>query len=414
VDKLRVPGPPSQLRRFPLRWLGLYLGLWFMPAPLGQLPWVGGFLKNVVASAKERGAQWFSGLWPGSEGLAIRFSGGSDRTIDYYIAALLIVLSCLIAGLLSARRLDAPKDRQLFEWLRGYLRLVLACTMLLYGLCKVFPLQFHPPGLRILTMRVGDLTPLEIMWTFMGVSQPYTIFSGVAELIGGVLLLWPRTSLLGASILFVVMGNVVLLDLCYDVDMKLYAGHLLLAITFLIAPEAPRLARAFLPRKTAAAESSASWRSIGSALARFGIFALVAGEILHWSWTATREGAGRHPLHGIWKVEDAAVSGTPIAPHAWHSVAIQRGSFITIGRDHSRKLYKLDVTKLDAERLTLRDVDTGKPVGTLSATSKNHTELLLAGELAGEPLQLGLRRSEEPRLVSHRFQWAHDDAPKLH
>ena len=199
MDEQNVSEPPGQLRRFPLRWLAIYLGLWFFPSPLGELPWIGGTLRHAVASAKERGAQWLSGLWPGTAPVAIASSGGSDRTLDYYSAALSIVLSAVIAGLLSARRASAQRDRQLLAWLRGYMRLVLACTMLLYGLCKVFPLQFHTPGPRVLTMRIGDLLPIDVMWTFMGTSKVYTVFAGVAELLGGVLLLWKRTSLLGST-----------------------------------------------------------------------------------------------------------------------------------------------------------------------------------------------------------------------
>ncbi|HTU63174.1 MAG TPA: hypothetical protein VMF89_32160, partial [Polyangiales bacterium] len=340
----------------------------------------------------------------GGQGVDAVMSGGTDRTLDYYVVALLLIVSCVFAAALSLTR---DRDRQLLDWLSGYLRLMLACTMLLYGLCKLFPLQFHMPGPRALTMKIGELEPWEVMWLFMGVSLPYTVFAGLAEILGGALLLWRRTSLLGALILLIVMGNVALMDLCYDVDMKLYACHLVLAISVVLAPELPRLLRALLAPDSGL-RAGARWQHV----ARFAIFLLFTGQTLHWCWTATQEGSGKHPLHGIWTVQSAADGGTCRAPQDWHTVAIQRGSFTTIDRDHTRKLYKLDAQKLDSGGVTLLDVDTNKAVATLSATAKNPQELLLAGDFAGEPFQLALRRSDDTRLTTHRFAWTHDLPPQ--
>lgn len=392
------------LRRFPPRWLGCYLVLWFAPSPLGELPWIGQPLYSAIYDAKTLSARWFSSLWIGGQGVDAVISGGTDRTLDYYVVALLLIVSFLMATALSLTR---ARDRQLFDLLCGYLRLMLACTMLLYGLCKLFPLQFHMPGPRALTMKLGELEPWEVMWLFMGVSLPYTVFAGLAEILGGVMLMWRRTSLLGALILLVVMGNVALMDLCYDVDMKLYACHLVLAISVVLAPELPRLVRAVLARD-ASFRTSARWQTV----ARFTIFLLFAGQTIHWCWAATQEGSGTHPLHGIWTVQSAADSGTCPAPQSWHTVAIQRGSFTTIDRDHTRKLYKLDAQQLDAAGVTLLDADTNQPVATLTATTKNQRELLLAGDFAGEPLQLALRRNEDTRLMAHRFAWTHDLPPQ--
>lgn len=180
--------------------------------------WIGQPLYSAIYDAKTLSARWFSSLWLGGQGVDAVMSGGTDRTLDYYVVALLLIVSFLMGTALSLTR---DRDRQLFDWLCGYLRLMLACTMLLYGLCKLFPLQFHMPGPRALTMTIGELEPWEVMWLFMGVSLPYTLIAGLAEIIGGVMLMWRRTSSFGALILLVVMGNVALVDLCYDVDMKL-------------------------------------------------------------------------------------------------------------------------------------------------------------------------------------------------
>lgn len=372
------------------RWLALYLALWFLPSPLGELPWVGavfGFFPRL----KERGAQWLSGLLLGQP-VRADFSSGSDRTVDYFITLLLSLLAALLAAVLSLRRVDARWDARLLACTRAYLRLDLAVTMVLYGLAKVFPLQFVMPGPRIMTMPVGDLTPEELMWAFMGASQPYVLFAGVAELVGGTLLLWRRTTPLGALILFAVMGNVALMDLCYDVNMKLAALHLLLAITFVLAPALPRILRALMPDDHER-ERGPIW------LASLALFALIAYQYTASSWRAAESVWARHPLGGYWAVVDATGSG------ALHMVTIQLGGVVLIGRDHARRLYRLDGSSADA--LSLLDL-AGKPAGTLHAQREPDGLLTLHGELAGEGVQLVLRRAAEPRLGSHHFSWTRD------
>lgn len=377
----------GELGRLPPRWLAVYLGLWWLPSPLGELPWVGDVMRRV-AEAKELGARWLSGVLGGAQPLEITFSTGSDRTLDYYIVLLLALVSAFCAALCSLRRVDARWDARLSGWVRDYMRLVLASSMVLYGLAKVFPIQFVMPGPRILTMTVGDLTPEDLMWAFMGASRPYTFFAGAAEVVGGVLLLWRRTTALGATVLLLVMGNVLLMDLCYDVNMKLAAAHLQLAILFLLAPYVPRLARALL--QSDAPEGA----SKPASYAGYAIFAAVAVQLLRSSWSNSEAMHIRHPLHGFWVVQDSKTL---------HMITIQRGGITMIGRDQSRALFPL--SDVEAGRLSLLDLHTGKPLGTLHASAKSPQQLTLTGEVAGEAWHLELHRTAEPRLASHAFSW---------
>lgn len=69
----------------------------------------------------------------------------------------------------------------------------------------------------------------------MGASDIYSIASGLAEFTAGILLLWRRTWLAGGFLAMLAMAQVFLLNLCYDVPVKLLSGTLLataIAITF--------------------------------------------------------------------------------------------------------------------------------------------------------------------------------------
>ena len=62
------------------------------------------------------------------------------------------------------------------------------------------------------------------------------------------LLLWRRTAILGSLLAIVAMGQVFLLNLFYDVPVKIIAGELLLIAIALTVPYAPNLLRAALNR----------------------------------------------------------------------------------------------------------------------------------------------------------------------
>ena len=74
---------------------------------------------------------------------------------------------------------------------------MLSVTLFGYGFAKVFPQQFGPPGPFKLIEPYGEFSPMGVLWSFMGASIPYVIFSGACEVAGGALVLFRRTTLLG-------------------------------------------------------------------------------------------------------------------------------------------------------------------------------------------------------------------------
>ena len=129
-------------------------------------------------------------------------------------------------------------------------RFVLAALLLWYGWGKILPGQF---GLGVdaiyLPRPVAGLTPMNLLWAFMGASRPYAIFAGLVEFAGGLLLLTRRTAMAGALLSTAALANVLMLDLAYDVNVKATAGVMLTMALFLLAPHATRLGQMFLLNK---------------------------------------------------------------------------------------------------------------------------------------------------------------------
>src|SRR6478672_11440533 len=158
----------------------------------------------------------------------------------------LAAIACVVWSVADRKR--ANYTRALY-WLRLIVRYYIASAALSYGIIKLFWLQMPFPALSQLATPLGDLLPMRFSWLFIGYSTPYQFFAGAMETVAGLLLLNRRTVTAG---LFAATGaflNVVMINLSYDVPVKLYSSHLLFACLFLLALDAPRLLRLLVLNK---------------------------------------------------------------------------------------------------------------------------------------------------------------------
>ncbi|MBK6489550.1 MAG: hypothetical protein IPF98_22440 [Gemmatimonadetes bacterium] len=168
-------------------------------------------------------------------------NGSGDTSWAWSQLWLFLSIAALGAAVWSVLDRRRPNYARAGYWLRTVVRYYIATFALSYGIIKIFALQMTFPSLSQLATPLGDLLPMRLSWLFIGYSVPYQVFSGVMETAAGLLLLPRRTVTLG---LFAATGaflNVVMINLSYDVPVKLFASHLLLACLFLLAQDAPRL-----------------------------------------------------------------------------------------------------------------------------------------------------------------------------
>jgi hypothetical protein len=150
----------------------------------------------------------------------------------------LAAVGCVIWSILDRRRLSYER---LLYWLRTIVRYFLASVALSYGIIKLFALQMPFPTLSQLATPLGDLLPMRLSWLFIGYSVKYQVFSGVMETVAGLLLLNRRTVTAGLLAAMGAFLNVVMINLSYDVPVKLFAMHLLFYSIFLLALDHRRL-----------------------------------------------------------------------------------------------------------------------------------------------------------------------------
>ncbi|HEY5746569.1 MAG TPA: DoxX family protein, partial [Chryseolinea sp.] len=182
-------------------------------------------------------------------------NGSGDTTWNYVQLAVIGSISLLATVVWTAiDRKRADYDKLLF-WFLIFLRYFLAYMMFAYGLAKVIKTQFPFPTLERLTAPLGQLSPMGLLWAFMGYSKTYNLFAGGAEMLAGALLFFRRTTLLGALITIFIMVNILMLNLSYDVPVKLFSAHLLVVAVVIAAPQFKRLISFFILNKATAPEN---------------------------------------------------------------------------------------------------------------------------------------------------------------
>jgi len=151
----------------------------------------------------------------------------------------LSAIGCVIWSIADRKR---SAYRHLNYLLCLFTRYYISLTALYYGIIKLFATQMSFPTESMMATPLGDLLPMRLSWMFIGYSTPYQVFSGVMETVVGLLLLYRRTTTLGIMMGTAVFVNVMALNLCYDIPVKLFSMQLVLLCLFLLANEYKRIA----------------------------------------------------------------------------------------------------------------------------------------------------------------------------
>jgi hypothetical protein len=406
-------------RKILFRFTFVYFLLYFLPWCLDLIPY------STVA------LQPLSDVWSGfvtSVGERVfgvhavdEFTGSGDTTWDYVRLFCLLGIAAAATAVWSILDRRRPHYARLYSWLRIYVRVSLATAMIVYGGMKAINSQFPSPSLASLSRTFGESPPMRLLWTFMGFSQPYTIFSGIAELAGGLLLAFRRTALLGALVSIGVMTNVVMLNFCYDVPVKLLSSHLLLAGVFLLLPDLSRLASLFvLNRRVEPAPLPPLFanRRLDRAVVvlRTLFFLGLAGYMLYSSYQGQQQFlAMRSPLRGLWDVEEFVLDGQlrpPLTtdPVRWRRIVFdypQSASIHPMNAPARGYMAKLDPKKRSIE-LTGRDDP--KATSTLTYQRPKPDVLLLSGTFEGKAFRARLHLEDASKLplTSRGFHWINE------
>ena len=412
--------------RVGFRFLFTYLVLFFFPFPSGLVNpgWLGGIFNKFW----EKLVPWVSDSF-----LHIRIpdsnNGGSgDTTYDYLRILCMLGLSILATVIWSLLDRHRGDYRTLHSWARIWLRYALALCMLTFGAVKVLMVQFESPGYGRLVQPLGQFSPMAFLWTFMGFSTLYTCFTGVTEVIGGMFLLFRRTTTLGALVVAGIMANVVMLNMSYDVPVKLGSLHILFLALVLLAPDLRRLLDFFVLNGTTQSAN------LGPHLASKSLYrwslgiktVLICSLLTYLSWD-TYKAYQQHlatiesnptPPEGWYRIVSIKKDGKDVPAltpdeFRWKTFSL-RGSYVGLRSiDGSMRRFRADGDLLQGP-VALYPVDEKKErikgaasIGSLRLSVTDGGQASLKGVFNGHEVEAAMQ-SENPAdlpLMSRGFRW---------
>lgn len=333
-------------------------------------------------------------------------TSGSGDTLFHWVQAL-AVLGLAVAATLVWSVLDRRRTHYhtLSACLRAWLRYGLGVALIGYGMAKVIQTQFPPLGSYNLSRTLGEASPMGLLWNFMSYSAGYNLFTGLAEAVPGVLLIFRRTALVGALVAVAVMTNVVALNFFYDVPVKIFSTHLLLIALVIASPDLPRLARLLvidnqIPPAINRPRLVFGWQFVKAALLVLAIGYGARTGIERQAEIARAMAGDR--IFGTYEVEEFRHGKSPRWVEAKFGPSELRAT--ASNGDQSRYQCRagersLTIISSSGDRFDLA-LRWPKP-GTLE----------LSGSLAGEPLQATLRkRTSGFPLLERGFHWV-SEAP---
>jgi len=351
-------------------------------------------------------------------------NGSGDTTYDYVTLLFTVFLSAIGAVIWSVTGRNTKNYNKLFYWLTVILRYYAGITMVAYGSFKVVKLQFPYPSLGMLQEPLGDMSPMGLAWTYLGYSTGFNYFAGLAELGCGLLLFFRKTTTLGAVLLLVVAGNIMAINYCFDVPVKLLATALVAISIFLLVRDHQRLINFFFRNKDARPSNltphrfKASWKNITLTAAKYvligytliGTFIMVIQSSVQYG-----DKAKKPPLYGIYKVERFVLNKDTLPPLTtdttrWAKMTISYAEGVQIKlMNDSMKFYafKPDTTKHKITAYTYADT---VHKFTLSYAMQKPDVMLLTGKWKKDSVQIKLRKLDpnKYRLVSRGFHWVNE------
>lgn len=354
-------------------------------------------------------------------------SGSGDTSWGWAQLCLFLFLAligCLIWSVIDWKRKSYNKANY---WLCLFTRYYIAMFAFLYGIIKLFALQMPFPNSSLLATSLGDLLPMRLSWMFMGYSTPYQVFSGAMELFAGVLLLFRRAATFGTVVATAVFMNVMILNLSYDIPVKIFSMRLVLMCLFLLAHEYKRLLSFFVFNKPADPSSIYSvrftkeWARATRVVLKLVFIGAAVGWMFYSTWDRNKQFNSLPPegpiTKGIYNVETYILNKDTIPPLItdtirWQDFILEDGfGSIKTADSIFRKRYQrgyfnynIDTTK-QAINFVKSFADTSFFLSLKYSIPDSNT-VRLWGKIRNDSLFIVLRKSNRHfQLAERQFHW---------
>ena len=414
--------PWNSAQRILFRLAFVYFLLYIFPFPFNRFEFFN-FLSSRYAIGEAAVVTWAGRHVVGIEKPVVqKFNGSGDTTFDFVHNFCILVVAAVIALIWSALGTRKTRYPFLHDLLRIYIRFFLGITLIGYGMDKVFPLQFPAPSPGRLMSTYGDSSPMGLLWTFMGFSTAYEVFAGAIETLAGLLLLFRRTTTLGSLLSVCVLTNIVMLNFCFDVPVKLFSSNLLLMAVFLLMPELRRLLNFLvLNRPTTTATllpiPGPRWTRVlrvvfGLAFAGYFTWSTCHEIAANWH---VRSAGPKPPLYGLWDVESFTLDGKDVPPlttnaKRWRRVYFNEWGGLGVRLMDDSRLGFITESDAAAHKITISAREDPNTKHALNYSQQDAGRASIEGKLLNETIIVGLRKIDTPSslLMDRGFHWINE------
>lgn len=348
--------------------------------------------------------------------------GSGDTTYDWIILAMtfLVALIAMIIWSILVRRRN-PDHNVAWRWLLILIRYYVAFTMISYGFAKVFHLQFPFPSAGRLQQSFGNASPMGLAWTFFGYSTGYNIFTGMAEVIAGVLLMSRRTVRIGAILSLVVMGNIMAINYAYDVCVKLMSTMLVIMSIILVIRDWQPHYDFFIGNRHAGSDDESSPRfekrglNIAKILFKYALIIYVFGGVL---WTVNKynkEYGQDPPLYGLYDIQRFVRGSDTLAPlltdtTRWRKLTVGRYGYASVRMmNDSTRLYNFQPDTVKHQVVMYTDEDTLHKY-RLAYERIGVDSFTIRGRFNNDSVTVAMKKFDDKKfiLVSRGFHWINE------
>jgi hypothetical protein len=420
-------------------WRRLLFRLFFIYLALTMTPWT--WLERIPR-LDVISQPWYTAMnWLVNKSNALVFhvrpqlvplNGSGDTSWGW--ANLWLVISLALIGMVIWSIVQHRKKEytKLNYWLCLFTRYYVALVLFNYGVIKLFGLQMPFPDPSNFATPLGDLLPMRLSWLFIGYSAPYQFFSGLMEVMAGLLLLYRRTATLGVLIAAAAFMNVAILNLSYDIPVKIFSIQLVVCCLFLLANEMERILCFFVYNRPAGTctiyhyDYPKKWMKVSRVVLKSAFIIVTLGfviwESLDWQKQYSARTEGMLFKAGMYDVVHYAVNNDTIAPLLtdtlrWQNIVFDtktRGSIGTrdtaFRRAYNRAYFsfKADTVK-HSFKIYRSLMDSTSLIAALNYKFEDENTIAFWGHRKTDSLFFRLQRSPHNfQLAEKQFHWLNE------
>ena len=265
-----------------------------------------------------------------------------------------------------------------------------------------------PPTYYQLNQPLGDMSPMRLAWVFMGYSKGFSMFAGGMEIVAAIFLIPRRTQTFGAILSVAVMTQVLIMNLCFDIPVKIFSFHLLLIALIILISDFKRIYQLLILGKSPNKVIIYPKRNKeGRKLIPIVKIVLLIGFVwLYTSSTLSNKNTYMNKLNpymsGVWQVDSFHIAHTNESYHYQYN---ERWKKLIISYENSMSVQMLDDSMLhfttEIDTISKKIVLTHKNIDSdFSYQLENEKYLTLKGTIENNQLTIKLTRKTKKEALS--------------